>query len=594
MEQTNKSSLYEGREIRFSSELKKISEQIVTISIIRVAIAVAFFVVIYFSITTRPLIYTLPVLIILFAIFVKRHSKAYAEKIRLQNLVKINEQERAALKGDYDTLPTGSEFTDIHHPFAHDLDLFGEGSLFQYSNRSNTRDGKKKFAESLTSPLPDAKAILSQQTSIRELAPNVNFRQDIQAGGMEIQETAKDREQLREWLAHPAFVYGKRILPYLLIVIPTLTVASIALAFFYDLAQLFAILLVLVQWTMLGLYGKRVSAFHEYISRKKNILEKYAQLLHILSKESFQSPQLQRLAHDAKEADKEVKALASLVNSLDARLNFLTAAIVNSVLLYDLQCVYRLEKWKAVHASQLNLWLDTIAETEVLCSWGAFAFNNPDFSYATIHHDLKLSAKSLGHPLIMRAERITNDVFIGVDQRIQIITGANMAGKSTFLRSIGVNLILALAGAPVCASSFECSMIHLRTGMRAADSLKDHQSYFYAELNRLKSIMDELQKDKPLLVLLDEILKGTNSNDKLSGSLAMVKQLLPHPCLALIATHDLALGELAQKHPDAIKNFCFEANIEDDQLHFDYQLKSGLAQKMNATFLMKKMGIIPA
>jgi DNA mismatch repair ATPase MutS len=201
--------------------------------------------------------------------------------------------------------------------------------------------------------------------------------------------------------------------------------------------------------------------------------------------------------------------------------------------------------------------------------------------------------KGLGHPLIHRNDRVVNDVMIGKDQRIQIITGANMAGKSTFLRSIGVNLILALAGAPVCAEAFSCSIVHLRSGMRAADSLKDHQSYFFAELNRLKNIMDELKKDKPLLVLLDEILKGTNSNDKLSGSLAMVKQLVPHPCLALIATHDLALGELSNTHPDAIKNFCFEANIENDQLHFDYKLKTGLAQRMNATFLMKKMGIIP-
>jgi DNA mismatch repair ATPase MutS len=199
----------------------------------------------------------------------------------------------------------------------------------------------------------------------------------------------------------------------------------------------------------------------------------------------------------------------------------------------------------------------------------------------------------MGHPLIPENECVPNSVTVGQGPSVLIITGANMAGKSTFLRTIGVNLVLALSGGPVCASTFRCPVIGLRSGMRTADSLKDHQSYFYAELNRLKTIMDELRSDKPLFILLDEILKGTNSTDKQAGSIALVKQLIPHPCLALIATHDLALGELQTEYPAHVKNFCFEATIENDQLSFDYKLKPGLAQKMNATFLMKKMGIIP-
>jgi DNA mismatch repair ATPase MutS len=186
-----------------------------------------------------------------------------------------------------------------------------------------------------------------------------------------------------------------------------------------------------------------------------------------------------------------------------------------------------------------------------------------------------------------------NPIEIGPRSSVMIITGANMAGKSTYLRTVGVNLVLALNGAPVCATYFSCPLLQMRSGMRTADSLKDHQSYFYAELNRLKNIMEELRNDKPLLILLDEILKGTNSNDKQAGSIALVKQLLPHPCLALIATHDLALGELEKQFPGQITNYCFEANIENDQLSFDYMLKRGVAQKMNASFLMKKMGIIP-
>jgi DNA mismatch repair ATPase MutS len=205
-----------------------------------------------------------------------------------------------------------------------------------------------------------------------------------------------------------------------------------------------------------------------------------------------------------------------------------------------------------------------------------------------------IEAHDLGHPLIPEDENISNDVSIGNSQTIMIITGANMAGKSTFLRSLGVNLVLALSGSVVCAKSLHCPVINIRTGMRTADSLKEHQSYFYAELNRLKVIMEDLRSDKPLVILLDEILKGTNSTDKQLGSIALVKQLIPHPCLSVIATHDLALGELEQEYPNQIKNFCFEATIGNDKLSFDYKLRPGVAQKMNATYLMEKMGIIPS
>jgi DNA mismatch repair ATPase MutS len=261
--------------------------------------------------------------------------------------------------------------------------------------------------------------------------------------------------------------------------------------------------------------------------------------------------------------------------------------------LYDLQCVHRLEKWKSENASRLMEWIETVHETEALCSLGTFAFNHPRFVFPTINTDQKLSVVGLGHPLLDENARVVNDTYLDRDRSIMIITGANMAGKSTFLRSLGVNVVLGLAGAPACAKEFDCPLIEIRSGMRTADSLKENQSYFYAELDRLKSIMDELRRGTPLLILLDEILKGTNSTDKQSGSLALVKQLIEYPCLVVIATHDLALGDLQHLYPRRILNYSFEANIENDQLFFDYKLKRGVAQRMNATFLMQKMGIIP-
>ncbi|HEY3403544.1 MAG TPA: hypothetical protein VGK59_09170 [Ohtaekwangia sp.] len=583
---------YTQRKLRFESSLDSVNKKINLISNGRIAIALLVILFFYLGYSNPTLFFIVPALVVIFLFLVQQHSKFFAEKVHLENLVKINANEIGLLKGNAGTQSAGTEFIDPLHPYSHDLDLFGEGSLFQYANRCNTLGGRKKFAAGLTTSLSTAEEILSQQQAIQELTPLTDFQQHLQAGGMEIPELPSDRAQLQQWAKQPSFLFGKKFYRYVLTVIPVLTVGSILTAFFIPEANIFAVGLALFQWAFLGFHIKKVNAFHNYISRKKNVLEKYAGLLAHLEKGEFKSSRLQRLRQDAQEAGTSVKELSSLVNALDARMNFMMNLLVNSVLLYDLQCIYRLEKWKEKHGNKLERWLETVTEAEVVCSWATFAYNHPEFTFAQIDNTFTLSAQALGHPMI-RENCVTNDVLIGKDQRIQIITGANMAGKSTFLRSIGVNLILALAGAPVCAKNFQCSLIHLRTGMRAADSLKDHQSYFYAELNRLKSIMDELQRGRPLLILLDEILKGTNSTDKLSGSIALVKQLLPHPCLALIATHDLALGELEKSHPEAIRNFCFEATIENDQLSFDYKLKSGLAQKMNATFLMKKMGIIP-
>lgn len=593
MSSENLKAYYAQRQSQFEESLRLVKNKINLISNLRILSAVIFLILLYVGFNHTLVLYVLVIPVILFAYLVQQHTRYFDEKTHLENLVKIQQMEVDAIAGNFSNLHAGYEFVDPHHPYAHDLDIFGDGSLYQFTNRCNTLGGRKKFAAGLTSSLPDDKSIYRQQQSIQELASEVDFCQQIQASGMEIQEAASDRDQLKAWLKSPSFLYGKKFYEWLLYIVPILTVILVGLTFFVAEAKPLAILLVLVQWAVLGFHIKKVNAFHEYISSKKNILDKYAGVLTRLSKPQFKSHQLQQLSSDAQQAGIQVKKLASLVTALNARLNIMMNFFINSLLMYDLQCIYRLEKWKADHAGKLEKWLDAVTDAEVLCSWGTFAFNHSDFTYPKIEKSLSFSAVELGHPLIQQG-CIVNDVFIGKEQRIQIVTGANMAGKSTFLRTVGVNLVLALAGAPVCAKEFSCSLLNLRTGMRTADSLKDHHSYFYAELDRLKSIMDELRSDIPLLILLDEILKGTNSTDKLSGSIALVKQLIPHPCLALIATHDLALGELEKTHPEAIRNFCFEATIENDQLYFDYKLKSGLAQKMNATFLMKKMGIIPA
>jgi len=586
-------SFYQKRKNDFSITLASIKKKINVISNLRIIVALVFLVVLYFAFSHTILFLAAVPLLIVFTVLVLRHGKLYDQKIHLENLVKICQMEERALNGDISSYPSGSEFIDPHHPYSHDLDIFGEGSLFQAINRSNTFHGKKYMAQRLSYPLSSSSEIYDQHHAIQELSGKTDFRQHFQGAGMEIEEQPTDREELLRWVKQPAFIYSSPFFKIALPVLPVLTIGLVIASFFIITVKPIAILLALSQWAILGVYLKKVNAFHESISKKKYILEKYSRLLFYFRKENFSSTLLKTAASGAHNADIKVKKLASLVTSLNARLNAMTNLVVNSLFLYDLQYVYRLEKWKHENAANLNKWLDIISETEVLGSLGTFAFNHPYFTYPQITTELSVKAIGLGHPLLPENECVTNDLPMGKDQSILIITGANMAGKSTFLRTTGVNLVLALTGSPVYAKDFHCPVINIRSGMRTADSLKDHQSYFYAELDRLKTIMDELRSDTPLFILLDEILKGTNSTDKQSGSIALVKQLVPHPCLAMIATHDLALGQLEKEFPDKIRNYCFEANIEDEQLSFDYKLKPGLAQKMNATFLMKKMGIIP-
>lgn len=588
----NLSVVYEQRLTQFNAELAEATRKINLISNLRLAVAIIFLLSFYFFIARDFTGWVALGSLLIFLWLVKKHALMFSQKTHLENLVKINRMEKSALNGDLKEFATGNEFINTQHHYSHDLDIFGEGSLFQYLNRCTTLSGKSRLAWHLENPFKEKLKVTETQKAAQELSGRIDFRQHLQAAGMEVQEVAADREQLIEWTRQPLLLKNLNLWRVLLIVIPAITLIALIGTFYEDAAKPLLGIAVAAQWVITGFSLKKLNVYHDYINRKKNILEKYSLLLAYVEKEKFESPLLQRLHGQSHTAARNVKKLASLVSAFDARTNMLASVFVNSFLLYDLQCVYRLERWRRDNAAQLSIWLDTITEMEVLNSVATFSYNHPSFTFAEISDDLKIEAKEMGHPLIGEDIRVSNDLTFGTAPHVLIVTGANMAGKSTFLRTLGVNMVLALNGAPVCASSFSCPFVEIRSGMRTADSLKDHQSYFFAELNRLKTIMDELRSDKPLLILLDEILKGTNSNDKQAGSIALVQQLLPHPCLAIIATHDLALSELEKKYSGKVTNYSFEATIIDDQLSFDYELNRGVATKMNASFLMRKMGII--
>lgn len=594
MTSSDRATVYQQRRDLFSAELSKQEQVINRISILRLITALAVLLFIYLSFRDTLYQFALLASILAFAALVRTHTKLFREKVIKENLLKINTAELAAMKGDFSAQPFGTEFINTRHAYSYDLDIFGEGSLFQFINRASTFSGKQALADCLTTPLPSAEEIQQQQQAIAELSTKVDFRQRLQAMGMDSKETKESKQQLLEWLKQPSLFASQTFWRVLLVILPLATIGLGVAAFFLPAFKPFAILPVLVQWGITGFYFKHINVFHDYVIRKRSVLDQYSDLLKVINAETFESTKLQQLSATTHQAEAKIAHLADLVRALDARLNFMTNLVVNSLLMYDLQCVYRLEQWKEKNAHALESWLTAVSEMEMLNSFGTYAYNHPSYSFAIIQSQLSITADGMGHPLLEDGVCVVNDVAMGTPQKALIVTGANMAGKSTFLRTLGINLVLALNGAPVFAKKFACPLVGLRTGMRTADSLKDHQSYFYAELNRLHAITEELREQKPLLILLDEILKGTNSTDKQAGSIALVKQLLDFPCLAIIATHDLALGELEQQFPSQVINYHFEPTIENDELSFDYTLKRGIAEKMNATFLMKKMGIIPS
>jgi hypothetical protein len=593
MTQEELKAFYEKRLTGFTASLKLATGRINLISNIRLAVALLFILLIYLGLSNYSIYYWLPLLVIVFVVLVQRHSLLFEKRTHLENLITIHQNEIRSVDGNFSGFDGGNIFIDGHHAFTHDLDVFGEGSLFQAINRCHTTGGKQLLASRLSSAFLSAGQITQNQEAIKDVTGKTDFRHEIQACGMEVEELADDRRQLREWVSHPSFLYGKNLYRISLVVFPLVTITLLFLSFFIDGISTFFWIAAALQWVFLGFHLKRINDFHQYISRKKTLLAKYARLLRAIETGQFASALMAALSEKAKDADRKLSVLASLAGGLDARLNSMMNVVVNGLLLYDMQFVYRLEKWKEENASRLEHWIETVEEVEVICSFGTFAFNNPEFIFPHINEERRLGARRMAHPLIDPKERVANDLMLDRNTSVMIITGANMAGKSTFLRTVGINVLLALNGAPVCALEFDCPIIEMRSGMRTADSLRDHQSYFYAELNRLQSIIQELKSGKQLLILLDEILKGTNSTDKQAGSIALVKQLIGYPALVLVATHDLALGDLEKAFPSRIGNYCFEASIVDDQLSFDYKLKQGIAQKMNATFLMKKMGIIP-
>ncbi|MGE4288038.1 MAG: hypothetical protein AB7E36_05065 [Salinivirgaceae bacterium] len=592
-------SVYKTRLDNFQQELKKVKQKHGTVSLLRLT---AFLLLVFSWFYLITIHFTLGIvagstLIILFFVLLKWHKRIEDQRDFLKQLCDINQQELQCSQGNYQSFPAGDAFVDHSHPYSYDMDLFGPGSLFQYLNRTISIGGEKKLARWLSqTPLPEA-SITKHQQAIQELAPQIDLRQNFHAHGSLVKPDDKEDQLIKNWLHLPSFFAYKNWAAVYLWLVPAFNLTIIGLAIGGTIPGTSILYLILANLALVGSKIKRFNKAYFYLNKSHNSLKKMQQLLCISESVPAEAPLLKELRsnlfHQGIPASKQIKQLTKLLDALDNRNNLIVGLILNSLLLWDWNLLFRIERWQKNHRPDYEKWQETLAYFDALCSLAGFAFNHPDYTYAELSPaEFEFEAQQIGHPLLPAQVRICNDFSLNQNPRYAIITGANMAGKSTFLRTIATNLVLAGCGAPVCAKHLRFTPLPMHSSMRAEDSLMKNESYFFAELKRLQRITQELDKGEKLFIILDEILRGTNSEDKRKGSIGFVKKITTKQAYGLVATHDLELARLAEQQPGTFKALCFEVAIKNNELQFDYKLQPGVTKNMNASFLMKQMGII--
>lgn len=527
---------------------------------------------------------------IIFVFLIVKHTELRAKKNLTEAKININKTEIKVLNGEFSDLETGKEFTNPAHYFSNDIDLFGAGSFFQYINRTATKDGKKLLASILTSN--NINAITERQKITQELALKTTWRQNFTAVASLIN-TKTTVAIIVNW----AHSYQQKLPSFLTIFSVVFSVISVVLIGLLSFKIIpFSVILI---WFFIGLiisgfYLKNIQKLANEVTQAKETFNQYHQLLAQIENENFDNSTLkkqqEKIKLSTKKASTIFKEFSKKLDAFDQRNNIVIAIIGNGLFLWDIRNASSIEKWITTYKNTVEEWFNVVSYFDAQNSLANFVFNKPNYIFPTITEEKSvLKAEKLGHPLLNASKRVDNNFTINNEQFF-IVTGANMAGKSTFLRTISLAVVMSNSGLPICAEKAVYNPIKLITSMRTSDSLNDDESYFYAELKRLKFIVNEI-KSENYFIILDEILKGTNSKDKAIGSKKFVEKLNQSKSTGIIATHDVSLCDLSSEY-QTIENYYFDAEIIDDELHFDYRMKNGVCKNMNASFLLKKMEIV--
>ncbi len=525
-----------------------------------------------------------------FALLIVVHERLRRASHRATRAVDFYETGLKRIDGTWPgTGASGDRFLDVEHPYAADLDLFGRGSLFERLCTARTRAGEENLAAWLLNPA-DPATIRARQEAVEALRPRLDLREELELLGSDVREGI-DPESLVAWGRSQRVFPADALLAHVLAV---LGIASLVLW----VSTGFGLVLILVILVELGyayLQRHRVHKVLSAIEKRGHDLVLLSGLLARLEREEFGSTELNRLRESLRTeghpASQRIARLAGLLNWLDAGQNQLFAPFA-ALMLWKTHFAVAIDRWRSRNGPEISAWLSAVGQFEALCSIAAYAYENPDDPFPTIEEsETCFEAAGVGHPLIPQATCVRNDVKLGHDLRVLLISGSNMSGKSTLLRTIGSNTVLALAGAPVRASRLRVSVLAIGATLRIQDSLQAGRSRFYAELTRIRLLVDMSRSPRPLLFLLDEIFHGTNSHDRTVGAGAVVTGLIERGSIGLVTTHDLALAEFADKLAPRAQNVHFEDQLVDGTMTFDYKMRPGVVRHSNALALMRAVGL---
>ncbi|WP_196890919.1 MutS-related protein [Aureivirga marina] len=591
MKYDNPALFYEEQKQQATTIQQELKKKLIYSSIIRFTVfLLTVFALYYYFGDAKFMIGSLIIGISLFLFLVSKHTDLQRKRNEINSKIAINDLELKILNKEKVTLETGEEFINPKHFYSYDIDLFGKGSFFQFLNRTATLSGKKKLASILTEN--HIENIQKKQKAIQELAEKAIWRQDFTAKAQQVKTETKEEKIISFLKSHVSFI-------------PTsfkgISIAFSSISFLLILAIFFEFIpfTILFLWFFIGLgitgrFLKKIGVLYEEVSKMKSNFQQYHLLLNMIENTSFDTEilkgQHQLIRTKNKKASEVLRQFSKAIDALDQRNNIFFGIIGNGLFLWDIQQILKIEKWISEHKNLVENWFSVLAFFDAENSLANYTFNHPTYTFPKIvNNETVIQAKELGHPLLDEKVRIDNDYTIH-SKEFFIITGANMAGKSTFLRTVSLSIVMSNIGLPVCAKSFAYSPIKLITSMRTSDSLADDSSYFFSELTRLKFIVEEMKNDT-YFIILDEILKGTNSKDKAEGSQKFVTKLVHSGSTGIIATHDLSLCKMEEDFSQ-VKNFYFDAEIINDELHFDYHFKNGVCKNMNASFLLRKMEIV--
>lgn len=559
-----------------------------------------FFALIIWSIYLAIVSYSTPLLcgilfiIAIFVLLTLIDSKILERQRIFESLIFQSVQERDYLLGNLSTLDIGEQYIDPLHNYSSDLDIFGEESLFQSVNRTVTINGSNLMAKFLSEPCLDIKEIEDRQKSVEEIKNDIEWSRQFRAFGKVYPTLNCDYAFISRWVKEGCFFKNKNT-KYLIYFANILNISSWVLAILGIIPYAIPEILSFTQLAISIIFNKRMSKHHSELNSFIKAIGNYFYLIKIINNQEFRSSKLAGLKSVLFEKENALISFASLnkiLGGLDQRANILVMILLDSLYMRSLHQVISLDNWKNKYSDSVVKWIEVVSEIDVLISMANYSFNHSDFVFPKISSDSMLNAKEMCHPLLRGDIKVSNDFHINKLKDLYIVTGANMAGKSTFLRSVGVNLVLALSGNVVCSKEFSFSPMNIFTSMRTTDNLSKGTSYFHAELLRLKKLVDTVLLGVPTFIILDEMLKGTNSNDKLNGSIKFLKKLEKMNVCGLVATHDLLLGDLSAESPQNFHNVCFEIEHNLDDIIYDYKLKSGVSQNMNASILLEQMGLI--